>query len=140
VLVFMGAEQDSPSDAESRRAFFESFWRSRPRFSIEWTHQQGPMRCTSIQVWERGEMFADARHLFLIEEGGEQRLESATIRQPAYWSWAALTDAFAEAGFAALETRQFPGMGRGGTTLALNVAMARGQCRMPNAKCRINAE
>ena len=61
-------------------------------------------------------------HLFLIEENGEHRLETATIREPAYWTWAALEDMFAQVGFARLDTRQFPGMGRGGTTLSLNVA------------------
>ncbi len=53
---------------------------------------------------------------------GRQRLETATIRQPAFWHWDALAEVFAEAGFSRLVTRRFPGMGRGGTDLALNVA------------------
>jgi SAM-dependent methyltransferase len=122
VLVFMGAEKGSSSDPESRRAFLESFWRSRPRFSIDWSYEEGGTRCTSVQAREKGDLFVDAHHLFLIEENGEQRLETATIREPAYWSWAALEDVFAQVGFARLDTRQFPGMGRGGTTLSLNIA------------------
>ena len=122
VLAFMGAEQGSPSDPESRCEFFEAFWRSRPRFSVAWSHEAGSTRCTSIQVREKGDLFVDAHHLFLIEENGEQRLETATIREPAYWDWAALAEMFARAGFSGLETRWFPGMGRGGRTFSLNVA------------------
>jgi SAM-dependent methyltransferase len=122
VLVFMGAAKGSTSDPQSRQAFFESFWRSRPRFSIEWTHEEGGTRCTSVQVREKGDLFVDAHHLFLIEERDALRLETATIREPAYWSWAVLEEMFAKVGFARLDTRTFPGMARGGADLSLNIA------------------
>ncbi len=122
VLVFMGAQEGSPSDPASRAAFFEEFWRSQPRFAIEWTYGTAGTRCTSLRVRERGDLFVDEHRLFLIEEGGRPRLESATIRQPAYWHWEVLAEMFAEAGFARLATRRFPGMARGGADLALNVA------------------
>lgn len=122
VLVFFGAEKDSPSDSESQKKLFEQFWQERPRFSIEWTYEAMGTRCTSILIREKGDMFVDEHHIFLIQENDTQRIESATIRQPVYWSWSLLKEMFLKAGFSKLETQTFRGMGRGGTTLKLNVA------------------
>jgi len=122
VLVFMGAAQDSPADPESRRQLFESEWQRRPRFSIEWQYARAGVACTSVLVREKGEMYVDEHHIFLIAEGGVQRLETATIRQPVYWHWPLLLEMVRQAGFSRLETRTFPGLGAGGTTFKLNVA------------------
>lgn len=122
VLVFMGAEQDSPSDAESRRKLFEETWLKQPRFSIAWSHEHGGVRCTCIIVREKGDMFIDEHHIFLIEENGKQRIETATVRQAVYWSWATLKELFAQAGFSRLETRSFRGISTDGGAINLNVA------------------
>jgi len=122
VLVFMGAAQNSPSDPASRRELLEREWQRKPRFSIEWQHASEGVRCTSVLVREKGEMHVDEHHLFLIEEGGAVRLETATIRQPVYWHWPLLVELVRAAGFSRLETRMFPGQGQGGTTFGLNVA------------------
>ncbi|MBN1346771.1 MAG: class I SAM-dependent methyltransferase [Phycisphaerae bacterium] len=119
-LVFMGAPEGStPHDA---LAVLEATWEARPKFSIQWTHTEGDMRCTALLARDRREDYIDEHHLFIVEEGGEQRLETATIRQPIYWHWALLKDMFHRAGFSHLETREFCGMGKGGTDFTLNVA------------------
>jgi len=122
ILVFFGAEKGSPSDPESRKAFFEEFWQSRPKFAVEWTHEVDGVRCTSIYVRERGDMYVDGHHLFLIEDHGQHRLETATIRKPVYWDWETLESLFSDAGFSDLTTRTFPGLGNGGADITLNVA------------------
>ncbi|MEW6358983.1 MAG: class I SAM-dependent methyltransferase [Planctomycetota bacterium] len=122
ILVFFGAEEGSPSDSESRRKLLDDLWGRRPKFSIEWTHKADDVRCTSILVREKGDMHVDGHHVFLIEDGGSQRTETATIREPMYWDWDILQGLFAEAGFASLHTRSFPGMGHGGATINLDVA------------------
>ncbi len=121
-LVFFGAGEGSPSDPESRRRFFEDYWLEKPRFSLEWSHAEAGTRCTSICVREKGDMYVDEHRLFLVEEGGVQRLETATIRQPAYWHWEALQEMFRDAGFSRLQTRSFDGLGLDGGAIKLNVA------------------
>lgn len=78
VLVFMGAPQNSPCDAESERLLLEREWQRRPRLSIEWQYARGSVSCTSILAREKGESYVDEHHLYLIEEGGVRRLETAT--------------------------------------------------------------
>ncbi len=120
VLVFMGAAEGSvPSDTLAR---LDRDWESRPRFDIAWTHSDGKVRCTSLLARDRRDDYIDEHHLYLIEEGAAQRLETATIRQPVYWHWCLLREMFDEAGFSRLETLEFRGMGRGGSDFTLNVA------------------
>ncbi len=120
VLVFMGVSEGS-SQACGLELLEES-WDASPRFRIEWTHSDGEVRCTSLLARERAADYIDEHHLFLIEEGDEQRLETATLRQPVYWHWSLLEEMFLGAGFSTVQTREFRGMGRGGTDFTLNVA------------------
>jgi len=120
VLVFMGAAQGSTlADSLAR---LDQDWESKPRFGVEWTHSDGEVRCTNLVVRDRRDDYIDEHHLYLIEEGAEQRLETATIRQPVYWHWSLLREMFEGAGFSRLETREFRGMGRGGSDFTLNIA------------------
>lgn len=119
-LVFVGAPEGSqPCDTLEA---LDRDWEAQPRFSIEWTHSEDDMRCTALLARSRGDDFIDRHHLYLIEQGGEQRLETATVRHPLDWFWQQLKDMFLGAGFSRLETREFRGMGKGGTDFTLNIA------------------
>ncbi|MCG3180756.1 MAG: hypothetical protein BIFFINMI_03119 [Phycisphaerae bacterium] len=122
VLVFMGAGKASPTGPEHRRRLLDEQWARRPTFSIEWDCRDADTRCTCLLCRERGEDFIDEHHLYLVEQGGRRRLETATIRQPVRWDWPDLADLFAAAGFSDLDTLEFPGAGHGGVTIRLNVA------------------
>jgi len=120
VLVFVGAPEGSTlSDSLN---LLEEDWESKPRFKIQWTHSEGEVRCTSLLARDLRNDYIDEHHLFLIEEGREQRLETATIRHPVYWHWSLLQEMFLQAGFSSLETREFRGTGRDGTDFTLNLA------------------
>ena len=122
VLVFMGAEEGGPDDPEFQRKLLLEYYHREPPFRIEWNHSDAGTRCTALAVRDLGDTFLDEHHFFLIEEGGKQRLEVATIRQPVTWHWPLLKEMFKDAGFKNLETRTFPGKSRDGGTIKLNVA------------------
>lgn len=122
IFVFMGATKGSASDPARRRKLLRELWQQRPKFSIEWTREHGGTRCTSVLVRERGDTFVDEHHVYLIEQKGESRIETASIRQPVTWHWDVLDEMFREAGFASLDTHTFAGMASDGSDLALNVA------------------
>lgn len=121
MLVFVGAPEGA-TEHDSIKALEES-WSVRPRFNIEWSHRVESTACTCILSRERAADYINNNYLFLIEENGRQRLETATIREPYYWHRLVLEYLFAQAGFSRLETRHFPGMGKNGTDLSLNVAI-----------------
>jgi SAM-dependent methyltransferase len=121
-LVFFGAEADGRSGTEHRARLLHREWTRRPRFSVEWDHTDAGTRCTSLLVREKGDSFIDEHHLFLIEECGMRRLESATIRQPILWDWPILVDLVRHAGFAHLETRHFTLRTPSSTRFSLNLA------------------
>ena len=123
VLVFMGAEEGGRDDPEFERTLLLEYYGRQPPFRIEWTHEREGTRCTAIAVRELGDTYLDEHHLYLIEEGGAQRLEVATLRQPATWHWPLLVELFESAGFTDLKTRTFPGKARDGGPVKLNVAM-----------------
>jgi SAM-dependent methyltransferase len=102
VLIFLGAPAGSTA-ASYRRAVRE-WWRTRPRFSLDWRHGEGGVTCTGITVGELGSDWIDWHLLFLVEEAGATRLERATIRESKRWHWQRLTGLFAEAGFSDLAT------------------------------------
>ncbi|HUW56329.1 MAG TPA: class I SAM-dependent methyltransferase [Planctomycetota bacterium] len=122
VLVFFGAEEGGRDDPDFQRELLLESCGREPKFRIEWTHEAEGTRCTSIAVRELGDTFFDEHHLYLIEEAGKQRLETATIRQPVLWHWPLLVELFESAGFSKLETRTFAGRARDGGTVKLNVA------------------
>jgi len=122
VLVFMGAEEGSSDDPAHQEKLLGELWNRRPRFEIDWTHAEKDTRCTRILVRELGPDFMDEHSLYLVEEAGRRRLETATVRQPVYWHWLILREMFAGAGFSKLETREFPDLGPDGAPLKLNVA------------------
>jgi len=122
IFVFMGAAKGSPSDPGTRQKLLDELWESRPRFSVEWSFSEGDTKCSSILAREKGDLYVDEHHVYLIEEAGAQRIETASVRQPLYWNSAVLEELFDAAGFSSFETRQFEGMGLGGRTFSLNVA------------------
>ena len=122
-LVFMGAPEGSPADPKQRRKLLLDTFASQPKFRIEWTHEDAGTRCTALAFRELGDDFFDEHHVYVIEEAGNQRIETATIRQPVTWDWPVLVEMFDKAGFASLHTRTFEGLGHGGKTIQLNVAV-----------------
>ncbi len=120
VLVFVGAPEGTTVHESMEKLDRE--WESKPRFSIEWQHTEDDITCTSLLARERREDFIDEHHLFLIEGPEGQRLETATIREPVYWQWGLLKEMILQAGFSRVETREFLGMGKGGSNFTLNIA------------------
>lgn len=121
VLVFMGAPEGA-TETETLE-LLEEDWEANPRFNIEWTYSDGTTRCTCLVARERSDDYIDNHHLYLIEEGDEQRIETATLRRPFYWHTGLLKELFLEAGYSRFDTRHFRGMGKGGTDFSLNVAV-----------------
>jgi SAM-dependent methyltransferase len=102
VLIFLGAP--AGVSGESYRRAVRTWWRSRPRFSLDWHHSEGDVTCTGLTLSDLGTDFIDWHLLFLVEEAGEARLERATIRESKRWHWQRLVDLFQETGFSDLST------------------------------------
>src|SRR5262249_27885463 len=72
VLIFQGAPVGS-EEADLRRDS-DAWWASVPPASLRWRHEEGGVTCTSVAVPSRGEDYIEWRLIYLIEEGGAQRL------------------------------------------------------------------
>lgn len=119
-LMFVGATEKEPPSGPSDRV--EKDWASQPPESVEWFMREGKVTCSLIKLRTKAVDFIDDRMLFVSEENGEARLESTTLRRPAYWTWKHWKDVTRMAGFSHLETREFAGFGLDGGTLCINVA------------------
>ncbi len=119
-LMFVGAAESDPPSGPADRV--EKEWASKPPESVEWFERQGKVACTLVQLRTKAADYIDDRLLFVSEENGDARLESTTLRRPAYWTWKHWKDATRMAGFEHLETREYPGYGEEGGTLSINVA------------------
>ncbi len=119
-LMFVGATENEPASGPADRVSKD--WASRPPESVEWFERQGKVTCALVQLRSKAADFIDDRLLYASEENGESRLESTTVRRPAYWTWKHWKDVTRMAGFVHLETREYPGYGADGGTLSINVA------------------
>lgn len=120
-LMFVGAtEKEPPSSGPTERV--EKEWASSPPESVEWFVREGKVTCTLVKLRYKAADYVDDRLLYVSEENGESRLESTTLRRPAYWTWQHWKDVTRMAGFCHLETRSFPGYGFDGGDLLINVA------------------
>lgn len=93
-----------------------------PRERVRWSHREGRTFCAKVVETEGGSDYVDERILFVIDEGGEPRLEVTERRIPAYWGWSQWRALAEQAGFSQIETRRFEGLGVGGGPVLLNVA------------------
>lgn len=120
-LMFVGAtEKEPPSSGPAERVAKD--WDSAPPESVEWFVREGKVTCTLVKLRYKAADYVDDRQLYVSEENGEPRLESTTIRRPAYWTWQHWKDVTRVAGFSHLETRKFSGFGFDGGDLLINVA------------------
>ena len=120
-LMFMGATEKEPvTSGPSARV--EKDWSSEPPESVQWFVREGRVTCSLVKLRNKAADYIDDRFLYVSEENGEARLESTTIRRPAYWTWKHWKDVTRMAGFCHLETRSFPGFGQDGGDLLINVA------------------
>ncbi len=118
-LMFGGAtEKESPAPGER----VEKEWAARPAESVEWFLRDGRVTCSLVKLRIKAPDYIDDRLLYVSEENGQARLESTTIRRPAYWTWKHWKDVTRMAGFCHLETREYPGFGLDGGPLLINVA------------------
>jgi SAM-dependent methyltransferase len=101
-LIFLGAPEGMTGESYSRAV--RDWWRSQPRFRLDWRHAEGDVTCTGLTMSDLGNDFIDWHLLFAIEEAGAPRLERATIRESKRWHWQRLVEFFHEAGFASLST------------------------------------
>ncbi|MCC8190835.1 MAG: class I SAM-dependent methyltransferase [Planctomycetes bacterium] len=119
-LMFMGATENEPATGPADRV--EKDWASQPPESVEWFVREGRVSCSLVKLRNKQADYIDDRLLYVSEENGTPRLESTTIRRPAYWTWKHWKDLTRMAGFCHLETRQYPGYGQDGGDLLINVA------------------
>ncbi len=119
-LMFVGATEGEPASGPRDRV--ERDWASEPAESVEWFVREGKVSCAQVKLRTKAADYIDDRLLFVSEENGEARLESTTIRKPAYWTWKHWKDVTRMAGFCHLETREYPGYGQNGGDLLINVA------------------
>ncbi len=119
-LMFVGATENEPPSGPKDRV--ERDWASEPPERVEWFMRDGKVTCALVKLRTKAADYIDDRLLFVSEENGESRLESTTIRRPAYWTWKHWRDVTRMAGFCLLETRAFPGFGADGGDLLINVA------------------
>ncbi|MDR1613930.1 MAG: class I SAM-dependent methyltransferase [Planctomycetota bacterium] len=119
-LMFVGATEGEPESGPRDRV--EKDWASEPPERVEWFVREGKVTCTLVKLRSKFADYIDDRMLYVSEENGEARLESTTLRRPAYWTWRHWKDVTRVAGFAHLETRAYPGYGVDGGDLLINVA------------------
>lgn len=122
VILFPGVTEGATE--ERCKEVLQARWRSRSPHAIEWRHTEQGLTCTSLSVGVLEEDGIVRHHLYLIEEGGVQRLESATRFDSFRWSWARLVEAFDEAGFS-LSTHAEASWPNSGLPAGLNVARPR---------------
>ena len=119
-LMFVGATENEPPSGPRDRV--EKDWASQPPERVEWFIRDGKVTCTLVKLRTKAADYIDDRLLYVSEENGETRLESTTLRRPAYWTWKHWKDVTRMAGFCHLETREYPGFGMDGGSLLINVA------------------
>lgn len=119
-LMFIGATE-SDAEGEQRRRL-DREWEAEPPEKIEWFLREGKVTCALVKMKVKAVDYIDDRFIYVSEENGESRLETTTVRRPAYWTWRHWKDVTRMAGFCHLETREYPGFGVDGGTLKINVA------------------
>ena len=119
-LMFVGAIEGEPESGPRDRV--ERDWAADPPEKAEWFLRDGKVACALVKLRSKAADYIDERLLYVSEENGESRLESTTLRRPAYWTWRHWRDATRMAGFTSLETQEYPGFGVDGGTLLINVA------------------
>lgn len=119
-LMFVGATEKEPLSGPNDRV--EKDWAAEPAESVQWFVREGRVTCSLVKLRTKAADFIDDRYLYVSEENGQSRLESTTIRRPAYWTWKHWRDVTRMAGFCHLETRSYPGFGTDGGDLLINVA------------------
>ncbi len=120
-LMFVGAtENEPPTSGPAERV--EREWKIKPAESVEWFNREGRVTCALVNLRYKAADYIDERFLYVSEENGESRLESTTLRRPAYWTWTHWKDVTRMAGFQSLETRQYKDFGIDGGDLLINVA------------------
>lgn len=119
-LMFMGASENAPDN--SVRQAQETEWREQPREYVEWFSREGSTLCANLVQKTRADDYIDDRHLYVVSENGKPRLESTTLRRPAYWTYQHFVELTRTAGFCHLETRTYERYGHDGGPIRLNVA------------------
>lgn len=119
-LMFVGATENEPESGPRDRVAKD--WASEPPEKVEWFMRDGKVTCALVKLRSMATDYIDDRMLYVSEEAGEPRLESTTLRRPAYWTWRHWKDVTRMAGFSHLETREYPGFGLDGGNLLINVA------------------
>lgn len=119
-LMFVGATENEPESGPKDRV--ERDWASQPPEKVEWFIREDKVTCALVKLRTKAADYIDDRMLYVSEENGESRLESTTLRRPAYWTWRHWKDVTRMAGFSHLETREYPGFGLDGGNLLINVA------------------
>ena len=119
-LMFVGATENEPPSGPKDRV--EKDWTSQPPESVEWFFRDGKVSCALVKLRTKAVDYIDDRLLYVSEENGVPRLESTTLRRPAYWTWKHWKEVTRMAGFCHLETREYPDYGLNGGPLLINVA------------------
>ncbi len=120
-LMFVGATDKEPASSGPAERV-EKDWKAKAPESVEWFVREGRVTCTLVNLRYKAADYIDDRLLYVSEENGDPRLESTTIRRPAYWTWKHWKDVTRMAGFQHLETREYKGFGLDGGNLLINVA------------------
>ena len=113
VLIWIGAHFNAP--VRTSAEVVEEMWNARKQIDLEWSHENGEQRCTALRFHERFDDYIDTHHVYLIEQAGWQRMETATVREAAYWHAPLMNEILSAAGFSRTETRSFPIPGQSGT-------------------------
>jgi len=111
-LIWSGAPLHAPE--QSAAEVIEEIWRTRQKFKLAWCHESGEQRCTALRFEEKFADYIDAHHVYILEEAGWQRMEVATVREPAYWNASLMNEILSNAGFRKSETKSFPIPGQKG--------------------------
>lgn len=119
-LMFPGSPEGTDANAAVTR--MNEVWAAMPHERLDWFHRDGAVTACRITQSKKADNFVDDRLLYAVQEAGAERLESTSIRRPAYWTWNHWKDLTRMAGFCHLETRAYAGYGTGGEDIKLNVA------------------
>ena len=119
-LMFMGAGQEDDPAATRIEQLHE--WENSPHEYVDWTYRDGALSCSKIVQKTKADDYIDDRLLYVSTKAGEHRLESTTLRRPAYWNWQHWRELTQTAGFTHLETRTYERYGHDGGPICVNVA------------------
>jgi SAM-dependent methyltransferase len=121
ILIFQGDDEfsDPRRRAEMVAGMIESSRRARPRVSLDGRFSRGDTQMTQLTIRDYTPDAVVQTFLYLVDEAGTVRLESASLAELCRWSWQDFVQTLGAAGFREVHSHQLTA---GGKQRVYNVA------------------